>query len=215
MACAAAGTRACHSARGTRRVAGSEPAASAAACPRSPSTWMKRRSTPSPVSRAPIRSSSSMLARLTVKMRLVRNPLARARRMPSTQAAYEPSPRTRSLTAAVAPSRLKLKTSTSAGVTRVEDVVEEVAVGVDRHAGVAQAAGGAHGLRQLRVQRGLPAQQHQVRARAPQRQDFEPALDAGERQPSAAVLLRVDVAVAAAQVAAGQHVQEHVGGRFA
>ena len=152
----------------------------AAALPRSPSTWMKRRSTPSSVQAGgpSARSSCEVGAAHGVDQARVK-PLGpaladavRGRCRRSLDRAG------RSLVAGVAPSRLKLKTSTSAGVTRVQDVVEQIAVGVDGDAGESEPPGAAHGLGQIRVQAGLAAQEHHVRARAAFGEDRQPAFDA-------------------------------------
>ena len=80
----------------------------------------------------------------------------------------------------------------------VEDVVEQITVGVDGDAGKPQAPGTAHRKRKVRVQGGLAAEQHQVRARTARGEDRQPAFDTLDGQPLAAVLVGVDVAVPAA-----------------
>ena len=91
----------------------------------------------------------------------------------------------------------------------VQEVVEQVAVGVhgDR---VAQGLGRADDGRQVRVQGGLAAQEDEIGLTLRPGEQLEPALHRGQRQGGGAVLGRVDVAVAAAQVAGGEQVKEDV-----
>jgi hypothetical protein len=92
-----------------------------------------------------------------------------------------------------------------------QDVVKQVSVGVNRDRIVSKLSGGLDNTSQFPVERGFAAEENEVGFTCSAAEQFQPAFSDIQGEGFFAVLVGVDIAVAAIQIAAGCDVKKDVG----
>ena len=90
--------------------------------------------------------------------------------------------------------------------------MKKVSVGVDRDRGELQAARPFDNRRKIRMKGRFPTEQDQIGWFSHIGKNFQPGPDGFQRQGFGTMLFRIDIAVAALQVAARQNMEEEIDG---